>query len=225
MSKDKRFTLGIALTISWIAFSVYIVFTKEHPGKLNEWGDFVAGFCSPLAFLWLVLGYLQQGEELRNSAQALHLQATELKNSVDQQSALVEVSRQQLQQEIAALEDEKNRRLQAALPIFVPQSSGSMSSGGPMQYNLQIRNVGATVTSILVNINPPPNGFTGFEHAAVATQQAVSLGYLAMNPISTVSIEFNDAEGVRRCMSFVARAEENLLTFENAKLVNEKALA
>jgi hypothetical protein len=46
--------------------------------KLNEKGDFLAGLFSPLAFLWLVLGFVQQGQELR-------LQIEELNESVKAQ--------------------------------------------------------------------------------------------------------------------------------------------
>ena len=43
----------------------------------NSVGDFLAGLFAPLAFLWLVVGLLQQGQELK-------LQYFELKKSVDQ---------------------------------------------------------------------------------------------------------------------------------------------
>lgn len=43
----------------------------------NEFGDFLAGVFSPLAFLWLVLGFFQQGQELRASIHALELQGDE----------------------------------------------------------------------------------------------------------------------------------------------------
>lgn len=56
---------------------------------LNEMGDFFAGAVGPLALIWLVFGYKQQGEELRLSTKALELQAQELKNSVDQQTKMV----------------------------------------------------------------------------------------------------------------------------------------
>ncbi|MDA0698045.1 MAG: hypothetical protein O2793_16815 [Proteobacteria bacterium] len=46
--------------------------------KLNEKGDFLAGVFSPLAFLWLVFGYFQQGQELKLNTQALKMQADEL---------------------------------------------------------------------------------------------------------------------------------------------------
>lgn len=44
----------------------------------NEWGDFLAGTMSPVAFMWLVFGYLQQGEELKQNTDALLLQQREL---------------------------------------------------------------------------------------------------------------------------------------------------
>jgi hypothetical protein len=42
---------------------------------LNEVGDFLAGAFSPLAFLWLVVGYFQQGHELSASVAQLERQA------------------------------------------------------------------------------------------------------------------------------------------------------
>lgn len=46
---------------------------------LNELGDFAAGMFGPLAFLWLVLGYHQQGKELKISSDALLAQVEEMK--------------------------------------------------------------------------------------------------------------------------------------------------
>ncbi|QXI45101.1 hypothetical protein HU734_010185 [Pseudomonas wayambapalatensis] len=64
--------------------------------KLNELGDFLAGTFGPIAFLWLVLGFLQQGRELKLSTDALQLQAEELRNSVAQQSIMAEAAVQQI---------------------------------------------------------------------------------------------------------------------------------
>ena len=41
----------------------------------NEWGDFLAGVFAPLAFLWLVIGYYRQGDEIAKSTQQLERQA------------------------------------------------------------------------------------------------------------------------------------------------------
>jgi hypothetical protein len=47
---------------------------------------------APVAFIWLVLGFLQQGDELRLSTQALIYQVDELRESVEQQKQLVDAS-------------------------------------------------------------------------------------------------------------------------------------
>jgi hypothetical protein len=57
---------------------------------LNELGDFAAGVFGPPAFLWLVLGYRQQGRELRESSSALRSQSAELKKSVELQAISIE---------------------------------------------------------------------------------------------------------------------------------------
>jgi hypothetical protein len=67
----------------------------------NMWGDFLAGAFGPLALFWLVLGFFQQGSELRNSAEALRIQAAELRNSVEAQKSLVKSSDRQIEQEIS----------------------------------------------------------------------------------------------------------------------------
>lgn len=54
---------------------------------LNELGDFLAGAFGPAAFFWLVLGYRQQGIELKASSAALESQVLELKRSLDLQRA------------------------------------------------------------------------------------------------------------------------------------------
>ncbi|MBL5979743.1 hypothetical protein JAO85_20915 [Comamonas sp. NyZ500] len=90
---------------------------------LNEVGDFLAGAFGPLAILWLVLGYFQQGIELRQNSEALQRQATELENSVKQQEELASAARQtlQFQHEAAARMEQVERNKQ--MPKFVQQRS------------------------------------------------------------------------------------------------------
>ncbi|OTK47445.1 hypothetical protein [Acinetobacter baumannii] len=59
--------------------------------KLNEKGDFIAGILSPLGFMWLIYGYIQQGQELKLNTEALQIQAEELKNTVFEQRRLIEI--------------------------------------------------------------------------------------------------------------------------------------
>lgn len=50
----------------------------------NAHGDFFAGLFAPVAFLWLVIGYFQQGSELRENTRALARQAEEAKKAAEQ---------------------------------------------------------------------------------------------------------------------------------------------
>lgn len=75
------------------------------PMSLNEVGDFLAGAFSPIAFLFLYLGYRQnsealqiQADELRQSTEALQLQVAEMKESVEQQKLLGEIQKTELEE-------------------------------------------------------------------------------------------------------------------------------
>jgi hypothetical protein len=153
---DKRFKLGLCITGIWmLVIASLLYFQKGHLAELtpNAWGDFFAGAFAPLAFLWLVLGYLQQGEELRHSTDALRLQAEELKNSVEQQRALVEVSRQQIEREMQAAEEERRARDEEVRPIFkIAQGVGIFHQDGQSNYGLEISNVGGIASSVIVDM-------------------------------------------------------------------------
>ena len=84
----------------------------------NEWGDFLAGSFGPVAFLWLVLGFIQQGHELKQNGEALRLQADELKNSVEQHKDLVAATREQ----VAAAERGYQDTLISETPLFQVKS-------------------------------------------------------------------------------------------------------
>ena len=89
----KKTTLfGTIISITWLAFFVLLLYFKRSTLdqlSLNEWGDLFGGFMAPLAFIWLVLGYIQQGEELRLNTEALKAQQEELQNQVRETAALV----------------------------------------------------------------------------------------------------------------------------------------
>jgi len=72
--------------------------------ELNSVGDFLAGAFGPIAFFWLILGFMQQGAELRLSSEGLRMQADELKASVQQQTALVEAQKVTLENHERSLE-------------------------------------------------------------------------------------------------------------------------
>lgn len=136
----------------WVAILAGLAYWKSDSLctlSLNEWGDFLAGACAPLAFLWLVVGYRQQGEELQHSTDALRLQAHELQNSVNQQRALVEVTRLQLESERKASAMVQRSQTEAAKPRFVVtcicQESAFNRSN---RYDIVVENTGSTVRQV-----------------------------------------------------------------------------
>lgn len=83
--------IGLALTALYlVGLVIYLAVQGQNPAELqlNELGDFLGGISSPLAFLWLVLGFFQQSREIRLSSKALNLQAVEMKRSVDEHRKL-----------------------------------------------------------------------------------------------------------------------------------------
>ena len=85
--------IGLALTALYlVGLVIYLWLQGQNPAdlRLNELGDFLGGVSSPLAFLWLVLGFFQQSREIRLSGKALQLQAAEMRRSVDEHRRLAE---------------------------------------------------------------------------------------------------------------------------------------
>lgn len=116
----------------------------------NEFADFLAGCFAPLAFLWLVLGFFQQGDELRNSVAALQLQGEELRNSVEQQKQLVEVTREQLGLDRALKDAAAEEAARKAAPIFHISGGFAMWSSPTVTSKFLIRNVGAECRDVTI---------------------------------------------------------------------------
>jgi len=148
-------SIGVAVTLLYTLVIAILIAPKINSlptMALNEIGDFLAGIFGPLGLLWLILGYMQQGEELRLSTRALLLQAEELKNSVEQQRELVEVSRQQVESERESLNYERQLREESAQPIISIKDGGGLFRGdGECSYNVLVTNFGYAATKLTVD--------------------------------------------------------------------------
>lgn len=113
--------------------------------ELNEFGDFLAGVFGPLAFFWLICGYLQQGVELRQNTQALELQVAELKNSVQHQQDLVAETRRHVDADLAEMARNRDDILRRALPVFDAAPSERFMAGGGMIVDVVLTNAGGEV--------------------------------------------------------------------------------
>lgn len=138
----------VTILYLWIACNLVINFEDIQELKLNEKGDFLAGVFSPLAFLWLVYGYLQQGQELKQNTEALRLQAVELKNSVAQQAEQVRLTTEQLTLITQKETLEIDRIVESVKPKFLIWIRSYGFNDG---YELTIQNYGAKVTDVKVS--------------------------------------------------------------------------
>ena len=145
--------VGLACTLAYFWFC-WVVFgdrlERIRALDLNEAGDFLAGVFGPVAFLWLVLGYFQQGIELSQNTKALELQVSELANSVEQQKQLVAATREQIAHE-------RDQARQKALPRFILRtlSVNPSKAGLPAWYTLTLANEGGTCTDVHFSFQPP----------------------------------------------------------------------
>lgn len=155
-TKPSKLTIaGCVLTTGWLIFFGFIIclrWERVEELKLNELGDFFAGFFAPLAFLWLVLGFAQQGRELRLSSEALRMQVRELNASVQQQREMVRVAELSHRTETAAYRDQRRRERATADPHFVfseNRDGGHYALDGTgIAVGITLRNDGGTVSNL-----------------------------------------------------------------------------
>ncbi|MFY1712892.1 hypothetical protein J3366_15505 [Tritonibacter mobilis] len=160
MTKMEIF--GVLVTIAYllgVAAFLLCRLAELRQLELNEIGDFLAGSLGPLAIFWLVLGFFQQGAELRNSIQSLDLQTKELKQSVEAQKEMANAGNEQLQLQ----QDEFTLTIQeltkARRPKFVLtylgiddsiSKSGKIGEDAPLMHRIGIANVGGTACEVEV---------------------------------------------------------------------------
>lgn len=158
--KWKSEVLGFVITVVYLCCVGFVLYIKRDtiPDlQLNAIGDFLAGVFGPIAFLWLVLGYLQQGRELKLSSDALQLQAQELKNSVEQQTVMANAALKQIESAKAAFDLELRKHEQSISPEFEVHTF-IRSMAGPDKKVLscvRLVNNGYQVDSVSFEFDPP----------------------------------------------------------------------
>lgn len=150
------FAYGVLLTLLYffILGITILGLDLEPVSSWNELGDFLAGAFSPVAFLWLVLGYMQQQKELKQNTQALMLQAEELKGSVEQASNMVELTRDQLDFEKIKHSMEVNKYVAEQRPCMELSLGGiSTQKLNEKVTNVVLKNTAKTASNIFLEFN------------------------------------------------------------------------
>lgn len=181
---------GTILYFVIIATTVAFKFDSFTNLELNELGDFLAGVFGPVAFLWLVLGYLQQGRELKLSTDALNLQTMELRNSVEQQAEMARIQNVTL--------ENQHRLLQ---PLFEVRYKERYNYQGEFFDSFEIENSGGYCDCVNVSLAgrggskfqldlEPLNKGTvrNFSFDAIEGQHEIHVRYRALNDFEGLRI-------------------------------------
>ncbi len=202
MSRSTR--IGSAITLFWLAFMIWMIiddWTKAQALGLNEWGDVFAGFFAPLAFLWLVLGFLQQGTELRISSNALQLQAQELSASVQQQQEMVRVAQQSYDADLELYLRQRAADPTSIEPLFVFNQieKAVTAANGGVTIPLVIANQGGTATALRFKFDATLPEVPLDELPVLARGAEHAFGLTVPKGLSSISmtVSYADARGSR----------------------------
>lgn len=148
------FTFVWGVVVGWMIFSQQGEFAEMAP---NEWGDFLAGTVSPLALIWLVAGYLQQGKELKQNTEALMLQHKELAEQVRATIQLgvhaghqVDISKAQHQFTLQQSEDKKRAQIEKRRRDIQPDIFLFLAGRDRSKWTLELKNKGGEAFQVEV---------------------------------------------------------------------------
>lgn len=198
--------LGVVLTGFYLWFAISDSVDGYDQLGLNERGDFLAGVVSPIALLWLVLGYFLQRLELRASRDALLLQAKELKNAV-------EISEQQLQSKINEI---KVERFKAQPFFYIQHGPANINSKAEIDQSFKLRNYRHQALDVRVewegelcidldSMIPSIDG-DGVVEFCIRTKPEKVQNFL-------FHLEFIDGMGERKSTSFIFERDESSRKF------------
>jgi hypothetical protein len=130
--------------------------------QLNDWGDLLGGLTFPLALFWLVIGYFQQGEELRLNTKALQAGQEALKRQVAETALSakhparqVDASKPSRSPNKKKAGRSKSKERTTAQPRFAAE--GGRQSGRTIETTVE--NKGAEIQEISIN-SPAPHGLS-----------------------------------------------------------------
>lgn len=170
----KTLTLGIIITVAYFCALAFVIHGEglKLVESWNELGDFLSGAFSPVAFLWLVLGYIQQQKELQQNTKALELQAEELKNSVEQYRKMVEVAREQLESDRELVFQDQERKEREVRPeVSIDSISWLMRSGRVYSYEIPIFNHGHEARNVEVEFIPNFGKYNKFNYKQLTIER------------------------------------------------------
>lgn len=148
-----RTIAAIGVTVVYVIFFYLLSMSRLDDFqslRLNELGDYLAGIFGPLALFWVVVGYFQQGEELRNNANELAASVEELKRQAD-------TNQKRFESEIKLRDEERGRYKKRIQPHFKITKKEFFDDGGDRVATMELTNSGAPVRNVVVVVEEGGN--------------------------------------------------------------------
>lgn len=204
---------------------------------LNALGDFLAGTFAPLALLWLVIGYFQQGDELRQNSRALLLQAEELRQAAEHAGGLLDVAKREHDLAIEKLRAEQRQReeqqrkreadaeqrkefeerrrkkgLQPVLSFYM-----AFIENGVARLQLNNRGKGCTDFSIEIPANSVLELLDPVEIESLNPHASIFLHLRALKRLGTTPViaRWTDADGDRHELEFTASVADKTININD----------
>lgn len=225
----RLFWYGLLVSVTYFLMLGIVIYAMELGvmQSWNEFGDFLAGAFSPVAFLWLVLGYLQQQKELQQNTKALELQATELKNSVEQYKEMVSVAREQLLSDREILEISKRERERQYKPIIKAPTLRPMviTGGKKARYRGSLPIAVENAINVAIKTEPPFSPFNDYSnhHAKVGDLfigESSEINLDDLPPTIVMTISYQSKLG----HSYKDKYVYSLMTRGGYSIINEEGL-
>ncbi len=147
--------IGTVVTLIYLLFLgryIYQNWSVVSDLAPNEIGDFLAGAFGPIALLWLVCGYFQQGAELQQNTRALQMQSDsldqqveELRASVAHQADMVDAARKQLSFDMEQSRESTARSEAMSLPQLSVVDFNPYRYETGVLFRCWIKNTGAAI--------------------------------------------------------------------------------
>lgn len=200
----------------------------------NSLGDFFAGAFSPMAFAWLVLGFIQQGIELRQNSAALALQAEELRSAAAHAGAMVELQRKEFELRIQELEETRQkadaakatatkRREEQDIRNMQPRFSFGLAHRVYQNEHIakgELTNSGPSCRDVKIVMTPIAgvlelSGDTNFDEFPTRLQHPVLFAsYDTVPRTHPLTVQYTDIGGTVRILNFVVSVNERYLSVQ-----------
>lgn len=219
-------TLIYLAALAWYSVGRWAEIRVMQPNNL---GDFLSGSFSPLAFAWLVLGFIQQGIELRQNSTALLLQAEELRTAAMHAGAMVELQRKDFELRIQELEEARKkadaskvsqakRREEQAIREMQPRFRFGLAMRDYQREHIvkgALTNEGPGCASVRILMEPIPGILelaSAIEFAEFSSRLEHPIVFISRGttPLTQpLTIHYTDAGGTERCQNFIVSVNDS----------------